>query len=167
MDKFIFYCKMCKEDKKHMELDWQPEDSSVRFKCMSCGEYNSPLGKKTVAEEIMEPLENILKDLVQLAQASVEIPVNSTRVNAIVRNMDGALTSVRRNVESLLEATMPPDDYYDKEEENLPGGNNYRIIEAGVKQLVKYGDTDLFENYASEEDLSSVVDMTTHRGEEK
>ena len=45
------HCKMCNEDKKHMELDWQPVDSPVRFKCFSCGEYNRPETRKQQEDE--------------------------------------------------------------------------------------------------------------------
>ena len=117
----VLFCKMCKEDKKHMDLDWQPGDSPVRFKCFSCGEYNSPppgnirvfgevgasavaidmsVKNQSIAEEIMEPLEIILKKLVKLSNETQEIPVNSQRVYDIAAEMDAALSFVRRELES-------------------------------------------------------------------
>ena len=131
----VLFCKMCKEDKKHMDLDWQPGDSPVRFKCFSCGEYNSPppgnirvfgeLGasavaidmsvkNQSIAEEIMEPLEIILKKLVKLSNETQEIPVNSQRVYDIAAEMDAALSFVRRELESF---------YPDEDEEEEVCGN--------------------------------------------
>ena len=40
-------CSMCKEETKHMELDWFPVRDPRRFKCYNCGEYNM---QKTIAD---------------------------------------------------------------------------------------------------------------------
>ena len=36
----ILYCKMCKEDKKHMALRRVGDDRPQMWKCIACGEYN-------------------------------------------------------------------------------------------------------------------------------
>ena len=55
---------------------------------------------KSIAEEIMKPLEIVLGKLVRLSKDSIEIPVNQTRVHELVREMDSVLTFVRRELES-------------------------------------------------------------------
>ena len=73
--------------------------------------------KKTVVEEIVEPMEIIWKMLLDLTKderiPSDEADAPGARLFAIVQEMDANLSFLRRNIEGLVEPHMPPDDIYE------------------------------------------------------
>ena len=73
---------------------------------------------ETVAEEILDPVEVAYIKLAKLAWESdtpaVLNPEYAKRkIQEIAKEMNGALTLVRHDVEGLLDAQSPPDDFYD------------------------------------------------------
>ena len=155
-------CSMCKEETKHMELDWFPVRDPRRFKCYNCGEYNM---QKTIADGIMEPLKHVWESLRRLESESQDIPVAQARVGMIVSELEGAMAVVRRSVESLLEATMGPED---DEDAPVPGGNDYRVVEVNTGHMIRYGG-DHGLSKIEEDDFSDMLYMTARRedGKEK
>jgi hypothetical protein len=83
---------------------------------------------KSIAEEIMAPLEIILKKLVRLSNDSVEVAVSQQRVFEIAQEMDAALSFVQRNVESF---------YPDEEEDDCPncGGKGSVAVPDGEEEI--------------------------------
>jgi hypothetical protein len=69
---------------------------------------------KSIAEEIMEPLENVWRELVRLSNETYEIPVDRQRVYNIAAEMDAALSFLQRELESF---------YPDEDEEEEVCGN--------------------------------------------
>ena len=55
---------------------------------------------KSIAEEIMEPLEIILKKLIRLSNDSVEVAVSQTRVHEIAQEMDAAGMGIEQEQET-------------------------------------------------------------------
>ena len=129
---------------------------------------------KSIAEEIVEPMEIIWDQLVKLANQSEGSTVSATspeytksRVFAIAQEMDAALTFLRRNIEGLLEPELPPDDFYKYSDDSSREFVSYDDAAVPESTHQEPSILDLFNDYASEENLSSISDMTTHRGEEK
>ena len=125
-------CAVCDGETAHLDMGtdvpW-----SVRFKCKRCGEYNM---QKTIADRIMEPLKHVSESLQRLETDSQGIPPVLYQIAMIVGELEGAMAVVRQSVESLLEATMGPEA---DEDAPVPGGENYKVIEANGDKLVRYG----------------------------
>ena len=83
---------------------------------------------KSIAEEIMEPLEIILKKLVRFSNDSVEVAVSQQRVFEIAQEMDAALSFVQRELESF---------YPDEEPEDCPncGGKGSVAVPDGEEEI--------------------------------
>ena len=92
--------------------------------------------QKTIADGIMEPLKHVWESLQRLETESQGIPPALYQIAMIVGELEGATATVRRSVESLLEATMGPEV---DEDAPVPGGEDYRVIEANGDKLVRYG----------------------------
>ena len=113
--------------------------------------------KKTVVEEIVEPMEIIWKMLLDLTKderiPSDEADAPSVRLFAIVQEMDANLSFLRRNIEGILEPHTPPDDIYgDYESEERLGQ---------PKCGLEYDDVPA-SNWEP-----SILDLFNSRGEEK
>ena len=67
--------------------------------------------KKTVAEEIIEPMEKVWEQLVKLSNESKGAPLNpdytKSKIFVLTQEMDVALCFLRRDIEGMLE----PDVY--------------------------------------------------------
>ena len=83
---------------------------------------------KSIAEEIMEPLEIVLSKLIRLSNDSVEVAVNQTRVHEIASEMDAAMSFVQRELESF---------YPDEEPEDCPncGGKGSVAVPDGEEEI--------------------------------
>ena len=83
---------------------------------------------KSIAEEIMEPLEIILKKLVRLSNESIDVAVSQQRVFDIAQEMDAALSFVQRELESF---------YPDEEPEDCPncGGKGSVAVPDGEEEI--------------------------------
>jgi hypothetical protein len=79
---------------------------------------------KSIAEEILEPLELIQKKLVKLSKESREIAVSYQRVEEISIELDGALSFLRKELEAF---------YPDEEEDDCPncGGKGCIVVPDG------------------------------------
>ena len=51
MERRIIHCKMCGDDREHMTLG-EDMNPSVRWKCMTCGEYNQVKRYKVTVKEV-------------------------------------------------------------------------------------------------------------------
>jgi hypothetical protein len=75
---------------------------------MAAATIDKPL---SVAEEIIEPLEEVWRQLVKLSNESAGVPLNpeytKNKIFVLAQEMDVALSIVRRELEGLLE----PDEY--------------------------------------------------------
>jgi len=73
----------------------------------------------SIAEQILDPLESVYVKLIDLMQetetAGGQLNPGYARlkISEIAKEMNIALTLVRHDVEGLLEAQSPPDDFYD------------------------------------------------------
>ena len=67
--------------------------------------------KKTVAEEIVEPMEKVWEQLVKLSNESNGAPLNpeytKSKIFVLAQEMNVALSFLRRDIEGMLE----PDEY--------------------------------------------------------
>jgi hypothetical protein len=79
---------------------------------------------KSIAEEIVEPLELVQKKLVRLSNEAKEIPVNRQRVYDIAAELNGALSFLRKELEAF---------YPDEEEDDCPncGGKGCIVVPDG------------------------------------
>ena len=83
---------------------------------------------KSIAEEIMEPLEIVWRELVRLSNESMEIPISQQRVFTLAQEMDAALSFVQRELESF---------YPDEEPEDCPncGGKGSVAVPDGEDEI--------------------------------
>ena len=106
----IIFCEVCDKETKHGDVGILP-----RLKCFYCGEYNIPMTEEkkteTVVDEIMEPAEKVLATLVGFSFEAVHCAetgdhlqglVGAEELSELVRDLDAALTSIHRNIESVF-----------------------------------------------------------------
>ena len=83
---------------------------------------------KSIAEEIMEPLDIVWRKLVRLSNETKDVPVSSQRVFDIAAEMDAAMSFVQRNLEGF---------YPDEEPEDCPncGGKGSVAVPDGEEEI--------------------------------
>ena len=83
---------------------------------------------KSIAEEIMEPLDIVWRKLVRLSNETRDVPVSSQRVFDIAAEMDAAMSFVQRELESF---------YPDEEPEDCPncGGKGSVAVADGEEEI--------------------------------
>lgn len=102
LDKILF-CKMCNEEKKHMDLG--EVMTPVRWKCKSCGEYSkTPVILE--ADNILFPAEETMRQMFETFPAKPAL-ADELQMQELAIEMTRALKDVRVDVERLLEMVAP------------------------------------------------------------
>jgi hypothetical protein len=86
---------------------------------------------KSIAEEIVEPLELVQKKLVKLSKESREIAVSYHRVEEIATELDGALSFLRKELEGFYSESIPDEEWWC----GSCGGKGYVAVADGEDEI--------------------------------
>ena len=102
-DDKVLFCKMCKEEKKHMDLG--EVMSPVRWKCKSCGEYSkTPVILE--ADNILFPAEETVRQMFETLPAKPAL-ADELQMRELAIEMSRSLKDVRVSLERLLTDVAP------------------------------------------------------------